>query len=133
MRRDEVRAFLDGYYADRVANDAASVLKYVTPGMTYMMAGSLEDAPADATGRGPAAITDIVHAMVSAWKWRSVAIRMMLIDTDCAAVHFDLRVQYAPTGETVDMDVGNFWTFRDRACVSLVEFADTALIRRLAL
>lgn len=87
MRHDEIRTFRDGDYADRVANDAASVLKYVTPGMTYTMAASLEDAPADATGRGPASITDIVHAMVSAWKSRSVSIRMMLIDTDCAAVY----------------------------------------------
>jgi ketosteroid isomerase-like protein len=132
MRRDEIKAFLEGYYADRLKNDEDELLKYVTTKMSYTMAGSDFEAPVVATGRGVATIEDIACAMVAAWKWRKVKIRSMLIDDDKAAVHFHLKVEYAPQRETVEMDVGNFWTFRDGVCASLVEFADTAMIRRLA-
>lgn len=132
MQRQQIKAFLDGYYADRVRNEEAMLLKYVNPNMAYVMAGSADDAPVVATGQGPATIDDIARAMVAAWKWRKVDIRSMLIDGDSAAVHFRLKVEYAPTRETVEMDVGNFFTFRGDMCARLVEFADTAMIRRLA-
>lgn len=132
MRRDAIKAFLDGYYADRVTNEEAALLRYVNPKMAYLMAGSPTDAPVVATGQGPASVEDIARAMVAAWKWRKVEIRSMLIEDEKAAVHFHLTVEYAPRRETVEMEVGNFWTFHDGRCASLVEFADTAMIRRLA-
>lgn len=132
MKPDEIRRFLDGYYRDRTANDAALLLKYVNPKMEYEMAGSPAESPVMATGLGPASIEEIARAMVAAWKWRRADIRSSVIEGDYAAVHFRLQAEFAPKREIVEMEVGNFWTFRDGACAKLVEFADTALMKRLA-
>ncbi|MBY0422643.1 MAG: nuclear transport factor 2 family protein [Parvularculaceae bacterium] len=132
MNRAEIKAFLDGYYRDRIANDAALLLRYVKAGMEYEMAGSPAESPVVATSLGSATVEDIARAMVAAWKWRRVDIRAMLIEDDRAAVHFRLQAEYAPKHEAVEMEVGNFWTFRDGVCAKLVEFADTALMKRLA-
>jgi ketosteroid isomerase-like protein len=54
-----------------------------------------------------------------------------LIEGDRAAVHSRLVVRYKPTGETQTTDCLDLLKFQDGKIIELIEFADTALIRRM--
>ncbi len=49
-----------------------------------------------------------------------------------AAVHARANVTSTVTGETVDTDLADFFTFKDGRIAAFVQFCDTALAGKLA-
>lgn len=131
MRQEQGHDFVRRYFTARLKNDAALFVPLFAPAARYVMVGAASDSPVVSTDQGPADFAEIATALAGAWLWRSVDIRALVAEGDKAAVHFGLVVDYAPTGESVSTELANFWTLRNGLCTELIEFVDTALVRRL--
>jgi ketosteroid isomerase-like protein len=131
MRPERCHDFVDRYFAARLKNDPAAVTPLFAPQARYVMVGAPGESPVVSTDLGAASFSDIAAGLAAAWRWRSVEIRALVAEGDKAAAHFGLVVDYTPTGERVNTELANFWTFRDGLCVELIEFVDTALVRRM--
>lgn len=131
MREGSVREFVGRYFEARLKNDPALVIPMFAPGARYVMAGAAGESPVVSTDQGPADYAEIARALAAAWRWRNVEVRSLVVEGEKAAVHFGLVVDYAPSGVKVNTELANFWTLRDGLCTELIEFVDTALVRRL--
>lgn len=127
---DMIKTRLKGYFADRLSNAAAAIDPYFDDAAAYELVGSSTDGPLVASGPGMT-IRDITTLMTATWLFRRVDIHAMAVEGDVGAVHFSVIVEHAPTSEQINVQVADFWRFRNGLCVKLVELTDNLTLRRL--
>jgi ketosteroid isomerase-like protein len=73
----------------------------------------------------------VLRKLINTHQWLSHTVPTMIIDGSRASVQWIAKIRHRPSGEVVETEAFDLWTFKDAKRVSLVEYIDTALANRL--
>ena len=106
-----------------------ALLAHFAPGATYRLAVSPRIFPP--FGAGPVDAREAVAGLVDQFQFHEIERLRMLIQGNVAMIHWRIRTSVRG-GEQEDSELLDIWTF-DAAgkIVSIVEFADTALMLKM--
>ncbi len=68
---------------------------------------------------------------MNAYQWLNHTVLMMVIEHNRPSVPWIAKMRHHPSGEVVETEAFDLWTFEHEKCASLVEYIDTALAERL--
>jgi ketosteroid isomerase-like protein len=125
MHRSEIEAVLRDVYAARAANDAGAISRIFAANARFRNAGNSAFCAAAATHAGPA-LPAALEKLCELFPASAFSVTSMIIDGDRAAVICASTFEYAPTRESISLELMHFWTFENDHAVELVEYFDTA-------
>ena len=130
LSRAQILDLVEDIYARRVDGDKAEFAKIWADGATYQMAGTPETLGEAMTQRTDA--RQMVGELIDQFKFHAVELIDSVIEGNRAAIMMSIRVSTA-NGPIYDTRVFNLWEFDDDGkALSLIEFADTALVATMA-
>lgn len=130
LSRAQILDLIDDIYARRVDGDKAEFAKIWADGATYQMAGTPETLGEAMTQRTDA--RQMVGELIDQFNFHAVELIDSVVEGNRAAIMMSIRVSTA-NGPTYDTRVFNLWEFDDDGkALSLIEFADTALVATMA-
>jgi ketosteroid isomerase-like protein len=132
MTKAEIEAMIRKYYAARVAGNVQEIVDSMAADVDFALAGDLTASPVAGRLRGSDKLHPQVTKLVQAFKFNSYEIVSLVVEGSKAVVHARANVTSTVTGETVDTDLADFFTFVDGRIAAFVQFCDTALACRLA-
>jgi ketosteroid isomerase-like protein len=119
MTRAEIEGIIRKLYAARVAGDIPAIMPFAAPDVEFVLVGDPGASPVAGRLRGADALRpQLRHRQV--------------VEGSNAAVRAKGTLTSTITGQTVDMEFGDFFTFKDGRVASFVQFCDTALAGKLA-
>jgi ketosteroid isomerase-like protein len=131
MTRAEIEAIIRKLYAARVAADIPAIMPYATPDVEFVLAGDPGASPVAGRLHGTDALRPQLEKLFAAFKFNSYDIVTLVVEGSNAAVRARASLTSNITGATVDMEFGDFFTFKDGRVASFVQFCDTALAGKL--
>jgi ketosteroid isomerase-like protein len=117
-------------YAARQDGDLEATLRVFHEHATFRIAGSSATCHAVTRAMG-ADLRPVLRNLVNNYQWLSHTVLTMIIDNNRASVQWIAKLRHRPSGEVVETEAFDLWTFEGEKCVSLVEYIDTALAERL--
>jgi ketosteroid isomerase-like protein len=125
-----IESVLRHAYAARQDGDLEGTLNVFHEHATFRIAGSSATCAAVARAMG-ADLRPALRKLINSYQWLSHTVLTMIIDNNCASVQWIAKLRHHPSGEVVETEAFDLWTFEGEKCVSLVEYIDTALAERL--
>jgi ketosteroid isomerase-like protein len=132
MTRADIEAIIRKLYAARVAGDVEAIMPFAAPDVEFVLAGDPGASPVPGRLRGTDALRPQLEKLFAVFKFHSYDIVTLVVEGSNAAVRARATLTSTITGATVDMEFGDFFTFKDGRVASFVQFCDTALAGRLA-
>jgi ketosteroid isomerase-like protein len=115
-------------YDERKRNDVWAIRQLFAPDAVLEFPG------AAALGRvagDPHALATFFEQLVATWRWVRQDIHDIVASGARLAVRYTVTVEYVPSGALIDIDVADFFEFRDGLITRLTEFVDTAALERV--
>jgi ketosteroid isomerase-like protein len=131
MTRAEIEAIIRKLYAARVAGDIPAIMPHATSDVEFVLAGDPGASPVPGRLRGADALRPQLEKLFATFKFNSYDIVTLVVEGPTAAVRAKASLTSLVTGATVDMELGDFFTFKDGRVASFVQFCDTALAGKL--
>lgn len=131
MTRSEIERFIHQIYEARLTNDVEKVGSLFAPNSWFRIAGSLEINPVARASHTLSEVRDQLATLIHLWKWKSFALKDLIVEGDRAAVHYSLTATFNPTRETIDTEVVDLITVSDRKILTFLQFLDTATLVRI--
>ena len=131
--RSQIESAIRALYEARVRGDVEGVVSFFTQNAVYRLHGA--GTGSVALGRpaeGLAMIRLIVTALVQTSRfsnWKEIA---LLVDGEQAALHWRALATHGVTGKSVELDLFDFYKFRDGKILELQQSFDTALAMSIA-
>ena len=126
LERSRIVEILDGIYATRVAGEQDAFARIWADGATYQMAG--DAVILGATLTHPRDARQATSELINQFKFHSAVRTDAVVEGNRAAVMLNLVVSKGD-GPKHETRVFNLWEFDDDGkALSLIEFADTALV-----
>jgi ketosteroid isomerase-like protein len=125
MGSNAIETAIRDAYAARARNDAAELALIFAPDATFRDMGHPAYCSAAATSKGPE-IRTALEKLCEVFPASGYDLTSMITEGDRAAVICRANFRYAPTGESLTLDLMQFWTFKDGKVIELLEFFDTA-------
>lgn len=132
MTKTEIEAKIRKFYAARVAGNVQEIVDVMATDVDFALAGNPKASPVARCLRGTDKLHPHVTELVQAFKFNTYEIVSLVVEGPKAAVHARANVTSTLTGETVDTDLADFFTFEDGRVAAYVQFCDTALAGQLA-
>jgi ketosteroid isomerase-like protein len=132
MTRTEIEGIIRKLYAARVSGDIPAILPFAAPDVEFVLAGDPGASPVAGRVRGADALRPQLEKLFTVFTFHSYDIVTLVVEGSNAAVRARARLTSTATGATVDMEFGDFFTFKDGRVASFVQFCDTALAGKLA-
>ncbi len=132
MTKAEIEAKIRKFYAARVAGNVQEIVDGMATDVDFQLAGNPTASPVARCLRGSDKLHPHVTELVRAFKFNAYEIVSLVVEGSKAAVHARANVTSTVTGETVDTDLADFFTFKDGRIAAFVQFCDTALAGKLA-
>jgi ketosteroid isomerase-like protein len=117
-------------YAARQDGDLDATLSVFHEHATFRIAGSSTTCHAVTRAMG-ADLRPVLRKLIHNYQWLSHTILTMIVENNRASVQWIAKIRHHPSGEVVETEAFDLWTFEGEKCVSLVEYVDTALAERL--
>jgi ketosteroid isomerase-like protein len=132
MTRTEIEGIIRKLYAARVVGNVEEIMGAMAPDVDFALAG--DPAASRVVGRcgGHEKLRAQLAKLVDGFKFNAYDIVTLVAEGSNAAVRARANITSAATGQTVDMDLGDFFTFKNGRVASFVQFCDTALADKLA-
>lgn len=129
--REDMLALIKAAYAARDGGDVAGVVTAFHPEGAFALMGNKN--ALELTGRmeGHPTLHAAFTQLSADFGFDGREILAELVDGDRVAVHSRLTVRYHPTGKAVSTEILDLFRFQDGKIAELVEFADTAQIKRM--
>lgn len=129
--RDELLSIIDRGYEARCSGDKEAVLAFLAPGATFCLNGERQQ-PLAGFPQGYQPADAVIGALIDQFRFHSIERLESFIDGNRAAIHTRIVVS-AGDGDPVTTELFDLWTFDDDGkVVSLLQFADTALVAQMA-
>jgi ketosteroid isomerase-like protein len=132
MTRAEIEGIIRKLYAARVAEDIGAIMPFAAPDVEFVLSGDPGASPVAGRLRGADALRPQLETLFAVFKFHSYDIVTLVVEGSNAAVRAKASLTSTVTGQTVDMEFGDFFTFKDGRVASFVQFCDTALAGKLA-
>ena len=132
MTRAEIETMIRTFYAARVAGNVQEIVDVMAADVDFALAGDPAASPVAGTLRGSEKLHPHVTKLVQAFKFNTYEIVSLVVEGSKAVVHARASVTSTATGETVDTELADFFTFKDGRVAAFVQFCDTALAGKLA-
>jgi len=130
--RKAIEKLVGDLYAARKRGDYDAMAEMCAPKATLQLAGAAEHCPVAGTTRGRAALRER-FASLAQFAFANQKMLSIMIDGDCAAVHWRAKVTYKPTGKSATTEFCDLWTVRKGKIISAIQFIDTALATQLTM
>lgn len=131
MDRAAIERLIEEAYATRTRGDLAAIRRLFVDRPRFEVAGSPEACVAACCVEGREGFEATLEAMVATWQWLGHTVQAMLVDGDRAAVHWRARLRHVGSGEVVETEAVDLFTFADGKIATFTEFCDTALANRI--
>jgi uncharacterized protein len=132
MTRAEIETMIRKFYAARVAGNVQEIVDGMAADVDFTLAGNSAASPVAGRLRGSDKLHPHITKLVQAFKFNTYEIVSLVVEGSKAVVHARANVTSTVTGETVDTDLADFFTFKDGRIAAFVQFCDTALAGKLA-
>jgi len=129
--RETMRVLIEQAYAARARGDADALMSAFHADSIFEFKGDKRALEMAGVTEGHADIRELMTGFIAAFEFTDREILSMIIEGDDACVHSRLRIIYRPKNESFTTDVIDLLKFKDGKIASLVEFADTALIKQI--
>jgi ketosteroid isomerase-like protein len=130
LTREQILKTIDAAYTRRRQGDKSVTADLMAPGGTYALAGDaslLVGYPV-----GPSEAVAAVSKLIDLFTFHDDERLEAAVDGNRATVRWRVTLSRGPDGPRVATEIAQFWTFNDDGkALSLLEFADTALIAQL--
>jgi ketosteroid isomerase-like protein len=131
MSRAETEKAVRDVYSARLSNDLGRVRSYFLPDSCLVISGAPEASAVALKVAGRPNIDEVLTLLLQQWEWLEQDILRILIDGEHAAVQYQLKVRFKPTGDIVQTTICDLLTFQSGKLREVVQFVDTALAARL--
>lgn len=132
MHRALIEQRIRHFYERRAADDPEGMYLHAAPDVVYRL-GSYRNYPFQAERRGKSACIEMSRVINVHYENLGSEFHEMVIDSDLAAFRRTTRLRNRGSGETISIDVINFFRFRDGLLAEIVEFPDTEAVAQLDL
>ena len=114
-------------YAARKRGDYDAMAEMCAPNASLQLAGAPEHCPIAGTTRGRTRLREQFAALAQ-FAFANHRMLAIIVDGDCAAVHWRAKVTYKPTGKSAVTEFCDLWTIKNGKMTSVIQFIDTALV-----
>ena len=127
LERHTIMQKIKAAYDARQRSDKVAMAAFFAPGATYRMVGKSHLLGGMAVG--PVDAVAAIGGLIDQFAFPELRHIDLLIDGHRAAVHLAVRAIATASGEEVDTELLDLWTFDDAGQVTdITEFADTAQV-----
>jgi hypothetical protein len=120
---------IEDAYAARAAGDPGEIARIFGPGGSLQLAGSPDHSPVVVRA---ANVHDAAATLIANFIFVRQDLMKKIVDGDHAAARWSVTLRHAGTGRQADTELYDHWHAPEGGPVSLVQFADTALLNYLA-
>jgi uncharacterized protein len=132
MTRAEIEKLIRKLYAARVVGNVEEIVKGMAPDVDFALAGDPGASPVVGRLCGSEKLRPQLAKLVDNFKFNAYEIASLVVEGSNAVVRARANITSAATGQTVDMELADFFTLKDGRVASFVPFCDTALAGKLA-
>jgi ketosteroid isomerase-like protein len=129
---DQIKATIRKLYAARVAGDINALTEEFADDMIFEFNGKGADFPGLSDPVvGKSEVAKAMGGLIDAFRFEDWREKSLIVEGDRAALHWQARVTFTPTGHSDDFDVMDLFTFSDGKVVELRQSTDTAQVKTL--
>jgi ketosteroid isomerase-like protein len=131
MTKEEIEKAIRKIYAARVVGNVDAMMGAMAPDVDFGLAGDPQASPVVGRLRGSDKLRTQLTKLVDGFRFNAYEIVNVVVDGSNAAVHARANITSTVTGQTVDMELADFFEFKDGSVNSFLQFCDTAMAAKL--
>lgn len=132
MERVAIEQRLKSLVDARLEGSLEGCLEHFSEKAEFQLAGSPEASQVVGKVSGRGELRELLAMLFATWRWERVDFLKVITDGDEAAVRYELKATFVPTGTAIETEIMDHFVFdAEGRIVSVTQFVDTALAQKL--